>query len=81
MTEQEYRYRLRIITDQYADKKLSLSRKFAFSRIPVKPGDIISGNTGGRIKVSTIKHTAKGDYRLPWTCGGTLPTNRRYTTT
>ncbi|MEI8186013.1 MAG: hypothetical protein WCG19_04905 [Chlorobiaceae bacterium] len=65
MTEQEYRTRLRFIADDYAEKKLSLAREFAFARNPVKHGDIISGNVGGRIKVSTIKHIARGDYRLP----------------
>ncbi len=81
MTEQEYRDRLRVVADEYADKKLSLSRAFAYSRNPVYPGDILSGNVGGRIKLSSIKHTAKGDYRQPWcACGGALPTNRQYTT-
>ncbi|MEI7825140.1 MAG: hypothetical protein WCI01_07565 [Chlorobiaceae bacterium] len=81
MTEQEYRDRLRIIANEYADKKLALSRAFAFSRNPVYPGDIISGNAGGRINASSIKHTAKGDYRLPWcACDGNLLTNRRYAT-
>ena len=67
MTEQEYRNRLRFIADDYADKKLSLSRAFACSRNPVK-----------RIKVSLIKHPAKGDYRQPWsTCGGAFLKSRR----
>jgi len=30
MTEQEYRDRLRVVADEYADKKLSLSRAFAY---------------------------------------------------
>ena len=68
MTEQEYKSRLRFIADDYADKKLSLSRAFACSRNPVKTGNSISGNAGGRIKASSIKHTAKGDYKLPWLC-------------
>ena len=81
MTEQEYKTRLRLIADDYADKKLSLSRAFAFSRNSVKPGNIMSGNAGVRLKASSIKHTAKGDYRQPWcACGGALPTNRQYAT-
>jgi hypothetical protein len=81
MTEQEYRNRLRLIADDYADKKLSLSRSLAFSRNPVKPGNTLSGNSGGRIKVSSLKHPSKGDYTIPWSAsGGALLKNRRYTT-
>jgi len=70
MTEQQYKARLRLIVDNYADNKLSLCRAFAFSGTPVK-----------RITASSIKHTARGYYRLPWNvCGGTLLKNRRYTT-